>query len=201
MSLIHKIKNLDGIELSRDKDERVIRDNKWVEDLNKGDKNAFEAIYKCYYAQLYHFLVRYLSSGPAIEDTIQQVFFNVWQNRENLEPRGTLKSYLFTAVRNQAFKQLDHDNKVDRNQSEWIENYQGSEKNPELHFELEELEKAYQEAVEKLPEKRRHIFLMHRQNNLTYQEIADVLEISIKTVETQMSRSIKFLSIYLKRFR
>lgn len=201
MSLIQKIKNLDGIELSRDRDERIIRDNQWVADLNKGDKTAFEAIYKFYYSQLYHFLIRYLHSDSVIEDIIQQVFFNIWQNRENLEPRGTLKSYLYTAVRNQAFKYLEQEKKVDRNQREIIDTYQINDKNPELHFEFEELEKAYHEAVEKLPEKRRHIFLMHRQNNLTYQEIADVLEISIKTVETQMSRSLKFLSICLERFR
>jgi RNA polymerase sigma-70 factor, ECF subfamily len=200
MSLLRNISKLDGIRLSRDKDERIIRDDNWVRDLNTGDKKAFESIYKCYYSQLYHFLLRYTGSEAVIEDIIQQVFFKIWQNRENIEPRGTLKSYLFSAVRNQALKQIEFDKKLSRVDTEILNNRAVYQKNPEESMQLKELEEAYQTAVEKLPEKRRHIFLMHRQDNLTYKEIAAVLNISVKTVETQISRSLKFLATSLSRF-
>jgi RNA polymerase sigma-70 factor, ECF subfamily len=201
MPLIHKLGNIDGIELSGEKDERIIRDNKWVEGLNRGDKDSFESIYKRYYTPLYNFLFRYTRSEEMIEDIIQEVFYNVWQNREKLEPRGTLKAYLFTAVRNQAFKKIESEKKYGSNDKELSDFEEINCVPPDGSCEFKELKKAYHEAVQKLPEKRRNIYLMHRQDNLTYNEIAEVLHISIKTVETQMSRSLKFLSIYLCKYR
>lgn len=201
MSLLQNIKHIEGIELSKDKDERIIRDNKWVEGINQGNKKAFEAIYKCYYSQLFYFLTRYLDSESTIEDIIQNVFFNIWQNRTTLEPRGTLKSYLFSAVRNQALTQLKSEKKFERITKEFTDVTQQEESNTNRLFEVDELREAYQKAVAKLPQKRRHIFLMHRQENLTYKEISEILDISIKTVETQMSRSLKFLAETLSDFR
>jgi len=201
MPLIHKLRNIDGIELSGDRDERIIRDNKWVRGLNRSDKDSFEEIYKRYYAPLYNFLFRYTRSEELIEDIIQEVFYNVWQNREKLEPRGTLKAYLFTAVRNQAFKKIESENKYSNNNVEFSDFEEINCVPPDGSYEFKELKKAYQEAVQKLPEKRRNIYLMHREDNLTYNEIAEVLRISVKTVETQMSRSLKFLSIYLCKYR
>ncbi len=201
MPLIHKLRNIDGIELSGDRDERIIRDNKWVRGLNRGDKKCFEKIYKCYYTQLYNFLFRYTRSEELIEDIIQDVFYNVWQNRKKMEPRGTLKAYLFTAVRNQAFKKIESEKKFDNNEIELSGFEEINCVPPDGSYEFKELKKAYQEAVQKLPEKRRNIYLMHREDNLTYGEIADILSISIKTVETQMSRSLKFLAIYLGKYR
>jgi len=146
-------------------------------------------------------LKRYLDSESTIEDVIQNVFFNIWQNRTTLEPRGTLKSYLFSAVRNQALTQLKSERKFDRITEELKDVEQEKERNANRLFEIDELREAYQKAVAKLPKKRRHIFLMHRQENLTYKEISEVLNISVKTVETQMSRSLKFLAESLSEFR
>lgn len=201
MSFLHNIKQIEGIEFSRDKDERIIRDNKWVEGINQGEMEAFEAIYKCYYSQLFYFLKRYLDSESTIEDIIQNVFFNIWQKRTTLEPRGTLKSYLFTAVRNHALTQLESENKYERIAEEISDVTYSDEEEIYPSFNIDELREAYQKAVAKLPKKRRHIFLMHRQDNLTYKEISEVLNISIKTVETQMSRSLKFLAETLSDYR
>lgn len=200
MSLIKNIRNLDGIDLSRDKDERIIRDNEWVRRLNLGDQKAFEEIYKCYYPQLFHFLKRYLDGDEVIEDTIQQVFFKIWKKREKVEARGTLKSYLFTSVRNQALKQIQKDKKIHHKSDLIHENSVVNFNNPENSIELKELNEAYMEAVGRLPEKRKHIFLMHRQDQLTYKEIAAILNISVKTVETQISRSLKYLTNSLSRY-
>lgn len=200
MSILQNISKLDGIELSRDRDERIIRDNQWVRDINGGCTKSFEAVYKCYYPQLFNFLRRYIRSESVIEDIIQQVFYKVWQNREQIEPRGTLKAYLYSAVRNQAFKHLDKENRNGGPTQELTENCAVSSKNPENKVMLQELHEAYQAAVDQLPDKRKNIFLMHRQDNLTYKEIADVLNISIRTVETQMRRSLKFLATRLSNF-
>lgn len=201
MSLLQNIKQIEGIDFSCDKDERIIRDNKWVEGINRGDIKSFEAIYKCYYSQLFYFLKRYLDSESTIEDIIQNVFFNIWQKRTTLEPIGTLKSYLYTAVRNHALTQLESEKKYERIAEEIIDVTDSDDEEIYPSFKIEELREAYQKAVAKLPKKRRHIFLMHRQDNLTYKEISEVLNISIKTVETQMSRSLKFLAESLSDYR
>ena len=200
MSIIKNIKSVGGIDLSRDKDERIIRDNEWVRRINLGDPKAFEEMYKCYYPQLFHFLQRYLNTDEVIEDTIQQVFFRVWKKRDKVEARGTLKSYLYTAVKNQALKQIQKDKKTHYNNEQLHENSALVINNPENTIELKELNEAYMEAVEKLPEKRKHIFLMHRQDQLTYNEIAVILNISVKTVETQISRSLKYLANCLSHY-
>jgi RNA polymerase sigma-70 factor, ECF subfamily len=186
--------------LAGHKEENAIRDDQWVERIINSDKDAFEAIYKSYYPRLFNFLLRYLKSESVIEDIIHNVLFHVWKNRESIEPKGTLQAYLFTSVRNQAFKHLNGEKRFDRNAT-GPETVNGChDLNPENIYELNQLEGAYLAAVQKLPEKRRHIFLMHRQEQLTYAEIAQVLNISIKTVETQMSRSLKFLATSLSKF-
>ncbi len=201
MPITKTLNNIGGISLSRDDDERVMRDNHWVEAINKGDKKAFEAIYKCYYPQLFHFLMRYIDSDSTIEDIIQNVFYKIWQNRTTIEPRGTLKSYLYASVRNQALKQIASEKKYSRAVSEAGEESCENGMDPESSYELEELQSAYQEAIQKLPERRRHIYLMNREDALTYNEIAGILKISVKTVETQMTRSLKFLATCLNKYR
>ena len=201
MSILRHIKNIEGIDLLSERDERIIRDTRWTKGINRGDKEAFEAIYKHYYSHLFNFLLRYLDDESAIEDIIQTVFFKVWQNRKTIEPRGTLKAYLFTAVRNQALIRLKSERKFVRIAEELTDYNISEEQTVDNTAEFEKLKKAYQEAIANMPKKRRHIFLMHRQENLTYKEIAEVLNISIKTVETQMSRSLKYLAEFLSDFR
>lgn len=198
--VFNRLNQNEVLTLSGHTDESAVRDDQWVERINNSDKDAFEAIYKSYYPRLFHFLLRYLKSESVIEDIIHNVLFHVWKNRESIEPKGTLQAYLFTSVRNQAFKHLNGEKRFDRNAT-GPEPVNGCDDlNPENIYELTQLEDAYLAAVQKLPEKRRHIFLMHRQEQLTYAEIAQVLNISIKTVETQMSRSLKFLATSLSKF-
>lgn len=197
----HSLKELDGVNLDATKDERIQREDAWVRGINRGDGKSFEALYKYYYPRLGQFLVRYVHSEKTAEDLIHNLFYNIWQNRTNLQPRGTLRAYLYTAARNQALKYLSRDKEKDHSTLADHPHLQGGQTYPKEKIEYKEFEEAFQAAVKRLPEKRRQIFLLHREDKLTYREISDVLDISIKTVETQMSRSIKFLSQKLNHFR
>lgn len=201
MALEQKLNSINGVELSSGKDELALRDDHWVKKVNKGDKEAFEAIYRCYYPQLGNFLLRFVDSDKAAEDIIHNVFYKVWENRTNLKANGSLKAYLFKAVQNQAYKYLSKKGSNNIAQLSVYEIQENSENNPEVMLEIKEFKKAYRSAIEKLPEKRRNVFLMHRDDHLTYKEISEVLNISIKTVETQISRSMKFLIQQLSHFR
>jgi len=169
------------------------QEKKWVTEVPRGNIDAFQEMYREYYPQLCQFLLRFVKSPVIAEDLVQDVFLNIWKNRLNWKPHGSLRAYLFVSAKNQA---LNHIKKWKvRNFSELKEEIveQTLVEEPEELLMRTELERAVIATVKKLPERRRTIYLMHREDGLTYREIADMLDISVKTVETQMSRSLKFL--------
>jgi RNA polymerase sigma-70 factor (ECF subfamily) len=172
-----------------------------IREIKKGSKEAFEALYRFYYPRLCQFAFRYVPAKQVAEDLVHNVFYKVWMNRENLKPQGAIKSYLYTAVRNQALNHLEKGKIRQQADDEAIIQLESTATGPSEELSNKELKKAITEALEQIPERRRHIFLMHREDELTYREIAEMLDISVKTVETQMSRSLKFLREKLAEFR
>lgn len=178
---------------------RPIEEKQWVRNIReKGDRIAFENIFRAYYKSLYHFAYSYVKDESA-EDVVQTVFLNVWINREQWNPPGTVKQYLFKAVRNEALNMIRH-KQVEAEAEEYVtrifdelKRRSYSEEGPEA----EKLKKAIQEGVEQLPPACRQIFLLNRTSGLTYAEIADVLEISFSTVSTQIGRALKHLRNHL----
>lgn len=181
-------------------DERIRRENEWVKEIKKGQKEAFEALYRFYYPRLSQFAVRYVNSKQIAEDLVHNVFYNIWINRQRLKAQGTLRSYLYSSVRNQAFKFLAKKKVRNFTEPEELLILTSRDLNPVQALSSKELRQAIIEAIEQIPERRRQVFLMHREDKLTYTEIAEVLDISVKTVETQMSRSLKFLREKLAEF-
>jgi RNA polymerase sigma-70 factor (ECF subfamily) len=180
--------------------EEVWEENAHIKKIKKGSKEAFEALYRFYYPRLCQFAFRYVHSKQIAEDLVHDVFYKVWVKRGNLKSQGTLKSYLYTAVRNQALNHLEKGKVRKWADDEVLIELESAEIGPSEELSNKELEKAITEAIEQIPERRRHIFLMHREDQLTYREIAEMLDISVKTVETQMSRSLKFLRHKLAEF-
>lgn len=170
--------------------------------IRKGDETAFERLFVLFYAELCRFASHYVNSRDVTENLVQDVFVRIWEAHHDLDPVQGIRAYLFRAVRNEAFKyvgQLKHRKVLieRRAESETI-----VEEDAEELLQYHELERAVQSALNSLPERRRQIFDLSRQHGLTYHEIAQVLNISIKTVETQMSRALHLLeerlSIYLE---
>ena len=136
------------------------------------------------------FAYNYLEDSDAAEDVVQEVFSSVWDKGSAIDIRTNLKSYLFGAVRNACLNVLKHQKVVESYEREKL----ASEPSDDGDFlEMDELQKKVNEALDALPEKRRQIFEMSRFEGKKYHEIAEELEISIKTVETQMGRTLKHL--------
>ena len=169
-----------------------LTDSELTEGIRTGEAGAFENLFRKYCQTLIHFSRRYVQDTQIAEGLVQDVFLKIWQSRENLDPGSNIKSYLFTSVKNQALKHLRHA-KVEFQGEENITMYDEPVKTPEEKFNESEIAAAVHRAIEKLPESRRQIFKMSRYDGLTYSEIAEVQNISIKTVETQMGRALKFL--------
>ena len=175
-------------------------DEDWVEQIQKGDYVAFEALFSAYYEDLFKFVRSYLRSPQVAEELVQDIFFNIWRGRHQWSPHGSLKAYLYGAARNHAAKYKRHQHIKKRWQMQKERDPKPVSAGPEDALRHRELQQALQRAVAEMPERRRLIYMLSRNRNLTYAEIAAVLGISINTVKVQMGRALKFLRHRLAPF-
>ena len=167
--------------------------------IRLGHKNAFTELYRNYYVELCNFALRFVESPDISEEIVQDVFLNIWRRRKEWSPQSP-RSYLYKSVRNKALDLLKH-RKVEL---KWekvtkVREIQHIE-SPEQLYEDVELNLAVQKAIDQLPDRRKTIFLLSRDDELTYKEIATVLDLSVKTVETQMGRALKTLRQLLSNY-
>jgi RNA polymerase sigma-70 factor, ECF subfamily len=152
---------------------------------------AFDALVRAHYGKLCGFAYRLLGSREMAEDAVHDVFLHVWQGRERFDFRDPL-AYLYRAVRNRIISDRRHHLVHDRVVAD-IGEMSNSAPDAADDVEGEELARAAARAVETLPPRCRLVFTMRREQGLSYAEIAQVLDISVKTVENQMTRAAKLL--------
>lgn len=134
--------------------------------------------------------MQYMKDPDEAEELVQDLFFRIWQDRERLRITTSIKSYLYTAVRNRCLNAL----KVKkRNGPLDLDQQDGSHEDQRSEDELTERSARVHAAIAALPEERRKVFTMSKHEGLKYQEIADRLGISVKTVENQMGKALKTL--------
>lgn len=167
-----------------------------LENIRNENITQYKQMFKKYYKQLVYFSYRYVKDVQVAEDIIQDIFVNVWNKRDTLDFSLNFKSYLFSAVRNHSLMHINKAKKVELVDLKFV--VEKSDNNPDVLMESKELEKSLKKIISELPSKRREVFLLSRFDKLTYAEIAATLNISIKTVETQMSRSLKHIRKSLK---
>lgn len=175
-------------------------DSRLVERIRAGDEVAFELLFRSYYPRLCRFTLRLIRDFSDAEQLVQDVFLNVWQMRESWSPRGTIRSYLYRAAKNQALNYLKHRRVVGSVEEFEEQSAEIARASLQEDYERKELMVAVQQAIELLPPRCKLVFALHRQDGLTYSEIADVLDISVKTVETQIGRALKILRKILKPY-
>jgi RNA polymerase sigma-70 factor (ECF subfamily) len=173
--------------------------------MRGGEGSAFAALFSRYYDALCAFANGYTASRSEAEEVVEDVFMRLWELRQQLEVRESLKSYLYTATRNRSLNRLRDERAEARRLEEASAEVAApgmGQPRPGLDEEIEaaEFARAVERAVEKLPPRTRQVFLLHRQHGLTYGEVAAALEISPKTVENQLGRALKHLRAHLARF-
>ena len=174
-------------------------EQEWVRKIRLGDGASFEQLFRSYCQPLVRFVRRYVGGTSIAEDLVQDVFVAVWSNRSRLDPEMNIRTYLYAAARNRALKHLRH-GEVKRRSAGDVERALPPQKTPAEELQGNELAAGVAEAIEALPGRTRIVFSMNRFDRLTYAEIAEIQGVSIKTVETQMGRALKFLRDRLSHF-
>ena len=161
--------------------------------IREGNEEAFKTVFLRYYKQLALFARRFVRTTDVAEDLIQEVFARIWESREEWSPGSSLKVYLYQVVKHQALDYLKHKQVEDKYDESWMD----QKETPSIVFsetgEKEQFRRLVNKAIEELPTQARTVYKLHRFDGLTYKEIAQVLDISVKTVESQMTRSLKKL--------
>jgi len=158
-------------------------------DIRNGNEEAFNRAFDLYYSRLCFFTDKFLHDFDLSRSVVQQVFVDMWIKRDKLQV-VSLQSYLFQSVRNSSLDILKHR----KAESKYLSTL-GTEEAAQLADWMEEAELAdrINKAIQKLPEKCREIFIMCRFEEMKYAEIAARLNISVKTVEMQISIALKKL--------
>jgi RNA polymerase sigma-70 factor (ECF subfamily) len=178
----------------RDPDELLILQ------VKTGDKNSFEVVFRKYYQELCQYSFRFVKDALLAEEIVQDFFFKFWIKRESLVVSASLRSYLYRAVQNHSLNHIEHQ-KINRKYADYIGFQTQGNGSPFRDILIEkELEQQIQKAIVALPARRREIFELSRFEGLKYQEIADKLEINIKTVESQMVKALEQLRSELSEY-
>ena len=160
------------------------------------DQGSFEKLFREYFPPLMAFARKILVDEDEAREVVQKVFISLWEKRSEIDVSTSLKSYLFTSVHNRSLNVIRDQKKfsgleVPEVAGEWDVSTQ---------IESMELEEKIMDAIRSLPEKCREVFQLSRFDGLKYSEIAKHLDISVKTVENQMSKALKILREKLLKY-
>lgn len=156
-------------------------------------KADFERIFTTWYSQLCGYANGFLQDLDASEEVVQEVMVKIWINRETLAITTSMRSYLFRSVRNGCLNVLKHIQIRDEYKSFREREDSLFQRSHEEEVMISELEEKIRRAIDSLPMERRKVFILSRYQGMTYQQVADTLGISVKTVENQMGKALKFL--------
>ena len=169
--------------------------------LQRTDENAFmEGVFRRYYTPLGRTVNRMVNDPQATDDILQDVFLKIWHNRQNLSFTYSIKSYLYRAAINAALNYLEKSKRtVGLEDGEYAE---PTAEVAEDALHLREVESRVQAAIDTLPPACKTIFVLSRYEEMSYKEIAESMQISVKTVENQMGKALRqlkqHLSVYAK---
>lgn len=183
----------------------AVPDDRLAARVQAGDAAAFEQLFDAYYRRLYGFVESYVRSPEVAEDLTVDVFVRIWERRDGWELRGSLRAYLYAAARNEALAWLRRQRMVQRVHQGTAHDDSppgmGTPPPPgDAAVQARELAEAVEQAIERLPERGREAFVLHRKHGLSYAEVGETMGISPRTVEVHIRRAFQALRGELVHF-
>lgn len=163
-----------------------------VEDVKNGMASAFDNLYEAYCYRLFRFAFSILKSKEDAEEVVQNTFFKIWEKRKSIDSNHAFKSFLFTVAYNITIDLL-RERLKEKKYREIILEKATSNYNLEEAIEYGDLLEQVQKIVIDLPPRKNEIYQLSRINHLSYSEIAEKLNISVKTVENSINYSMNFI--------
>ncbi|MDE3214356.1 MAG: RNA polymerase sigma-70 factor [Bacteroidota bacterium] len=168
-----------------------------LEQLIKGDAESFRQIYEFYQGRVFLFAFRLTKSKSEAEEVVQEVFVKLWERREKIKIEKNFNAYLLTITKNLVIDNLKKASR-DRNlQAKIYKNIQSLQDHSVDELIKKELERLQRQAIAKLSPRMRQVFLLSREEELTYEEIANRLGVSRNTVRNQVSEALKTIREFL----
>lgn len=168
--------------------------------LQAGDITAFEMLFKTYYQPLCNYAYSFVQDRDEAEEIVQATFMSVWEKRDSLSIHTGVKPYLYAMVRNASLNVIKHEKIKQQHVVGEMAVAERSVESVSRTVMASELEGRIYKALDKLPEQCRLVFKLSRFEELKYAEIAEQLNISIKTVENQMGKALKIMREQLKDY-
>lgn len=169
--------------------------------IKEGDIKAFEEVFRRYYSPLCWYAAGITGDTESAEEIVEELFYTLWKNREQLQIFQSVKSYLYRAVRNEAIQYCEHQEVKERYQtSVQAEKESEASVDPQWQMEYNELQALVRRTLNKLPDRRKRIFTMHRMQGMKYAEIALALSLSVKTVEAEMTKVLRTLRVEIDNY-
>ena len=171
----------------------LMNERQLIIELKDGNQASFKKLYSTYAPKLYAFSRKYLNSTSDAEEIVQEVFIRIWEKKENIDENQSFSSYVIQAAKHRIYngfrKRVNEQAYLD-----FLIHADKSSKNfTQLDVEYQEIKDKAEDAIGSMPLRRQEIFRLSREAGLKNKEIAQKLQISIKTVENQMGQALKFL--------
>lgn len=163
-------------------------------------ETEFEQVFKSHFKALHAYACTILQEEAMAEEIVQQVFFKLWEKRDQVNIQQSLNAYLYRSVYNECLNYLKHKKVKKAHQSHTLYTAGTASDNVSRKVIAKELEEKIADALNQLPEQCRTIFQMSRFEELKYREIADKLNLSVKTVENQMGKALKIMRMQLVEY-
>lgn len=171
-----------------------------IEKIVQGDETAFRKLFDLYYQKLLHLAIYFLHSKELGEEAVADVFYKVWQKKDSLAKINDIESYLYISVKNQALHYIRRTPVIDKIPLElYTIDILPDENNPEDKLLDQEYKVLIQNAINSLPEKCREVFRLMLSDKLKHKEIAQLLNISEKTVEAHITNAYKRIAQYVNK--
>jgi len=161
---------------------------------------GFETLFREHYSRLCAYAVRFVRDSIEAEEIVQDLFFKLWEKRNEIQINTSLKSYLFSAVHNRCLKYIEHQAVENKYRDYYLNHESELDLDGSESATLSELQQAIDRTLNALPERCRKIFRLNRFEGLKYNEIARELSISVKTVEANMGKALKVLRKSLRDY-
>jgi len=176
---------------------KYLNNRKLVKHLKKGNEIAYTYLVELYYERLCDYASNLARDSFRSEDIVQNVFIRMWQQREKLNFNISIKSYLYKSVYNEFVDQYRKDIAITLLEKKYIEEI-NSNIEPSDNDKTERLIALVEKEIEQLPPKCKETFLLNKKEGLTYVEIAEFQNVSVGTVEKQMSKALNLIRNKIK---